>query len=123
MDIKLTPAQKEAFDKAHAIKSEVEKNKAIAAGNQTTTLAVADEEYFKKFRGLGTEELTAEDMPTPYLSIIQNNSTLTDKEMRPLMRGAFYYAGDESVNKEVECSLLTFTKKDLPSFDNKSVLG
>jgi len=117
----MTPAQKEAFAKAKGIKEEVTKEKAIAT-KTTPGMVVADEEYFKKYRGLGTEELTAEDMPTPYLSLIQNNSTLTDKEMRPLMRGAFYYAGDESVNKEVECSLLTFTKKDLPSFDDKSVM-
>lgn len=76
---------------------------------------------FAENKNLGLENITAEDLPTPTLTLIQNNSTLQDEEGRPYPRGQFYYKGTKEVFKEVNCSLLTFDKKDMPDFSNKEV--
>lgn len=79
-------------------------------------------EYLAKNKSIGLEELTQDDLPTPTLSVVHYNSKLVDSEGRPYPRGHFFYKGDNSCHKEVECSLLGYTKKDLPNFSDKTLL-
>lgn len=71
---------------------------------------------------LGMEELEQEDIPTPSLMLIQNNSTLVDDNGVPYKRGMFFYKGTKQLFSEVSCSLLSFTKKEMPSFSNKELM-
>lgn len=80
------------------------------------------EDLLKVDAKLGLEEMTQEDMPTPTLMLIQNNSTLVDDNGRPYPRGKFLYKGTKELYDEVSCSLLSFTKKDMPSFSDKEIL-
>ncbi len=87
--------------------------------DEETALAVIDDDYLKRNRGVGLEEVTPDDLPTPTLSLIQNNSTLTDDENKPYPRGEFFYKGNSKTYKEIICTLLSFTKQDLPDFSNR----
>lgn len=95
---------------------------AKAKSSQSKLPVKINKEYFSQNRGVGLEELSPEDLPTPTLFIIQPNNKDVDSEGRPFIRGQFLYKGDNTARKEVMCSFISFTKKELPSFTDKSVL-
>lgn len=86
------------------------------------TLVKADNDYFQAIKNIGLEELEQTDVPTPSVILVQNNSTLEDANGNPYPRGKFVYKGTGEVMSEVNCSILTFTKKEFPSFSNKEVM-
>lgn len=80
------------------------------------------EDYLKDKLNVGAKSITADDVPTPTLSLVQSNSQMRDAEGRPLTPGKFFYKGTGEVFDSVTCAFLVLTKKDLPSFSNKEVL-
>ncbi len=94
----------------------------VSPDDTENALAVVNDDYLKRNRSVGLEEVTPDDLPTPTLSLIQNNSTLTDEENKPYPRGEFFYKGNSKSYKEVTCTLLSFTKRDLPDFSNREEL-
>lgn len=86
------------------------------------TLTTLDGDYFKDKRRLGLETLTADDLPTPTINLIQSNSTLVDQDNRPLPRGQFFYKGTGEVMREVNCTMLVLDKKEMPDFSDKDVM-
>lgn len=82
-------------------------------------LATLDDSYLKDNANIGLEDIGAEDLPTPTISIVQNNSTAVDEDGRPFPRGQFLYKGDNSIMKEVNCIFLSVSKTEFPDFNNK----
>lgn len=93
-----------------------------APEEQTSNLPVKLQDYLKDKVNVGFEDLDPDDFPTPTLILIQKNSETTDAEGNAIAPGQFYYKGTKEVFREVECALLSVTKKDLPDWSNKDEL-
>lgn len=88
------------------------------AEESQSKLATLDETYFRNNANVGLEDIAPEDLPTPTLTVIQNNSTLADAEGRPYPRGRFLYKGNDRLMTEVFCTFLSVTKAEFPDFSN-----
>lgn len=97
------------------------KPSATAPAKQTEEKAIAtlDESYLRNNANVGLEDIAPEDLPTPTLNVIQNNSTLVDAEGRPYPRGKFLYRGNDRLMNDVFCTFLSVTKTEFPDFSNK----
>lgn len=94
--------------------------KSIESKEQPKELANV-QSFLKENRSLGAEEASQEDLRTPTLMLIQNNSTITDDENRPYARGKFFYKGTRALIDVVEGVILTFSKVEMPTYSDKSV--
>lgn len=94
----------------------------IKENSSDNALTTLDESYLKDNANVGLEEVTPEDLPTPFLTLIGTNSTLQDAEGRPYPRGAFVYRATGEVLEEVDCTILSLTKSNTPSYSDKSIM-
>ena len=83
-------------------------------------LSVLPDDYFSNNANVGLEDMTAEDIPTPVLTLIQSTSRVRDEENRPYTPGMFYYKTTKSAAKELHVSILVATKQMLKSFNDDS---
>lgn len=123
------------YEKARAVREELDNNTvrvsseetektnvSLSTNEQEKGLSVIDDAYFTDNMRLGTEQLTPDDLATPTLTIIQPNNKLTDDDGRPYARGKFFYSGTKEIFDSVNVSFLVFSKADLPSFADKTVM-
>lgn len=83
------------------------------------------ESFLRDNAGIGMEEVSDKDIRTPTLSLIARNANITDNFGNLLCdehAGEFWYTGTKTVHKTVKCTILAFTKRDLPSFNDKNKL-
>ena len=87
---------------------------------QEAQITKYDEKWLEQNRTLGMEDMDEEDMLTPVFAIVQESSKYKDINGMPFKRGTFYYKAENTVYDEVEVVILTFTKKMLPGYEDKS---
>lgn len=82
--------------------------------------------FLEENANVGTEEVDATDLRTPSLTLIQRNSTLKDQYDNLLAdahKGQFYYKGDKTIHEKPRVIIMGFTKRELPSYEDKNKLG
>lgn len=101
---------------------QMEQEETAIQTEQPKELGTLSKEYFRQNLNVGLEEMTPDDLPTPTITLVTASSKMRDEEGRPYIPGLFYYKGLKKTYKELDITMLGYTKAMMPSYDDKEIL-
>lgn len=102
-----------------------EPTKEIAETPSTNTALASVTSFLQENESLGMEKADQSDFRTPTITMIALNSNLEDQYGNRLVdknAGKFYCAFNKTIYTNPQVVFLTFTKENLPSYEDKDVL-
>jgi len=88
--------------------------------DKKTDLVKVDDKWLAENARLGTEDITAADLPIPRLKLIQKTSDATLTDGTAPKMGTFFYSAMQDAMAQVECTLLSVKKARKIVFNSKN---
>jgi len=89
---------------------------------KTAEITKVDSAYYLQRKNIGMQEMDETDIITPTISIVQPTSKAKDINGAPFKRGTYFYKAENTVHEKLDVVFLSFTKKELPDYMDKTFM-